>query len=226
MRNAGLLVLCLVVTGCGETPFEERNALQERDALACVAVNQRYQPNCIGQSVVITGTVITDVPMGYLLSVEDPVGGKDPTDQEKFVAVYGENRVPLAGRVRIKGVIERSGFYDARAVVSIKHVAPITPAKPTPDRLTAQSDDRRTPEQRIADAREEGRRTLDEADAAIRANNDDLKNGLAAVAVAHHVRLSGDLRIDTYGMADGRWITCETVVYPTGAPITTCDGEP
>lgn len=228
MGNRLLVLLgCLAVVACSKPQFEETNALRGAEALACVAIAQPYRQQCDGRSVVLTGFTIDNAPGGYRLSGENPANGEDPGDADDFIAVYDGTFRPLEGKVRVKGVVRSRGFFTPKTFVAITEAVPEDLTKREAALLSQrQSEGYKTPEQRIAEARKEGIKALEEADAAIRANNADMKRALASKAVAHHVRNSGDTLIDVYQMRDGRIIGCKTVVYPSSAPITTCDGEP
>lgn len=79
-------------------------------------------------------------------------------------------------------------------------------------------------EQQLQAAREEGARALAEADAAIRNDIEARRQRLTAAARSVRKVNSGGVLTEVYDMPDGRIISCNTIVYPTG-PIMNCDGD-
>lgn len=92
------------------------------------------------------------------------------------------------------------------------------PSKPDPKYAEA--------EQKLQAAREEGARASAAADDAIRANNEMLRQRMEAAAIYTKVINDGPVMTVGYEMKDHRVIICTTTVYPSGAPIMQCDGEP
>lgn len=211
MRHLGPLSIfcgCALLVGC-EASYEPKHLLKGADAWACVSEGD-LADRCEGKSVELDGMVQKYEDGGWELLKE----GKS----DRFRAIGGAKYLEEGASVRIRGLVVDGGFWSHPTTISI-HDSEVLAAAPKREREV-------TAEEMIALNREMGRRALEEADAAIRANNADLKNALAARAIDHHVRNSGDTLIDVYRMPDGRIIGCETVVHPSSAPITTCDGEP
>jgi hypothetical protein len=227
-RQLVSLLGCLMFVGCSSKPqFDEGASLKGQDALNCVAVTQPLRQQCQGRSVILAGFTIANAPMGYRLSVENPDNGQDPGDSDDFIAVYDEDIKQLEGKVRIKGTVQSTGFFAPRPVVLIADTAPAKLTRREAELLAQrQRDGYKSPEDRIVEAREEGAKALEGWDAAIRKNNQDVQRELSAHAVSHNTRVSDHLRVDVYGMPDGRLVACKTEIYPQGAPITTCDGAP
>jgi hypothetical protein len=211
MRGVGLalgLSACVLLVGC-EAKYQPKKLLKEADAWACV--DEGKNPDkCEGRSVELEGYV-TDYTLGEY-EIQQDLKANSPA----FRTAEHSASLTEGAKVRIRGLIVDSGFIGTHTTVEVHDSEELIPAP------------RREPtaEEIIARNREMGRKALEEADVAIRANNADMKRSLAAKAVAHHVRNSGDTLIDVYQMRDGRIIGCKTVVYPSSAPITSCDGEP
>lgn len=228
MRIAFLALSAMAMGACSEPEFDQAHALYGARALQCAGVTRNAEESCIGRSVVLTGFTIDNAPYGYRMSVENPMNGNDKGSEDDFEVSYGETFTRgLQGKVQVKGIIASRGTFTSKPYVLITEA---TPATLTSQEFALKVEREKTPylspEQKIAEARKEGSKALEQWDAAIRQNNDEMQSTLAARAIAHQVRLSGDVRVDMYGMPDGRWIGCKTVIYPQGAPITTCDGEP
>lgn len=202
------LCACVLLVGC-EAKYQPKKLLKGADAWACV--DEGKNPDkCEGRSVELEGYV-TDYTLGEYEIQRDLKG-------QSLAFHTAEHSASLieGAKVRIRGLIVDSVFFSTHTTVAVHDSEELIPAPPREP----------TAEEMIARNREMGRKALEEADAAIRANNVDIKRALAAKAVAHHVQNSGDVLIDVYQMRDGRIVGCKTVVYPSSAPITTCDGEP
>lgn len=229
MKRIFIAFWFVALAGCNDPEFDRSHALMGSKALACVAIDASVNGSCQGRSVVLTGFTIGGGGSRYVLSLENPNNGNDPGRSDDFKIVLPDDVYrDLQGKLLVEGVVgKRLGTISSYPVVEVINVeqAPLT-AWETKQLAQRTRDGFKTPEQKIAEAREEGARALDQWDAAIRKNNEEMRSELAAHAIAHHVRTSDDLRVDMYGMPDGRWIACTTKLYPQGAPITTCDGEP
>ena len=217
---------------CSEknTPaFEETQAMARSAATDCVSRGTAYAiKNCVGESVVVTGFITGNEENGYRVSVTNPLNSPDIGESDDFIATMKGSPDFIEGKVQVKGVIADVGYYSVAPVVA---VFSIESEALSPSETRARSERQGTtnyisPERQIQMNREMGALALEEADAAIRENNEGMKDALAAKAVSHHVTNSADLRVDVYGMPDGRHIACKTVIYASGAPIVTCDGEP
>lgn len=100
------------------------------------------------------------------------------------------------------------------------------PKKADPERAEAEQKYAEA-EQRIQAAKEAGAKARDQFDEALRANNEKLRQRLEAAAISTKViNDGGPVMTVGYEMKDHRLIICTTTVYPSGAPIMTCDGEP
>jgi hypothetical protein len=206
------VVLVVAFTCClmaCKAKYDEAELLKQADAWACV--DEGKNPDkCEGRSVELEGYVM-DYTLGEYEIRKDLKG-----ESLAFRTAERSASLTEGAKVRIRGLIVDSGIFSTHTTVEVhdsEELAPAPPREPTAEELIARN-------------REMGRKALEEADAAIRANNADMKKTLAAKAVGHHVRNSGDTLIDVYQMRDGRIIGCKTVVYPSSAPITTCDGQP
>lgn len=198
-----------VLSGC-EAQYDSAALLKGADAWACV--DKGSDPDkCEGLSVELDGYVESSYG-----SRQYRILRSREKESQVFLTSEGTDYLDEGAKVRLRGLIVDSGLLGTFTTVKVHSEQELEPAPPP----------RPTPEEEIARNREMGRRALEEADAAIRANNADTKRALAKKAVAHHAINSGNTLIDVYRMPDGRLIGCQTVVYPSGAPITTCDGEP
>lgn len=229
MRRFVMVLGSIALAGCSEPQFDRSQALTGARALACVGIDAPVSAQCRGRSVILSGFAIDGSGGSYLLSMENPRNGKDPGRADDFKIIFPKGVFrDLQGKLLVEGVVgQRLGVISSYPVVEVMKVEQAQLTGWEAEQLAKrQRADSKTPEQRVAEARAEGVRALEEWDAAIRKNNKEVRTELAKHAVAHHVRTSNDLRIDMYGMPDGRWIACTTKLYPQSAPITTCDGEP
>lgn len=82
------------------------------------------------------------------------------------------------------------------------------------------------PRESLEDIQAAGRKSLDEADEAIRAGNAQTAKRLQAASVHHAMSNRNGVRIDTYTLKDGRSVICSTTVRGSSPPLMDCDGEP
>lgn len=82
------------------------------------------------------------------------------------------------------------------------------------------------PLESLEDVQAAGRKSLDEADDAIRAGNAQQAKRLQAASVQHAMSNRNGVRIDTYTLKDGRSVICSTTVRGSSPPLMDCDGEP
>lgn len=211
IRTLPLWTLFLLAS-CSETDFEPAHLASSIDTRRCITSGSKYaNEHCVGKSVDVVGMAGPD---GEVALLPHPSSG-----ESTFIVEDGGYMV---GKVRVRGVVQDAGAFSLKTVIKVHSIE----AEPMTAAETA-AENAPSAEEQIAENRRLGAVALDEADAAIRANNVDMKERLAAVAVSHHVSdQGGSSRVDVYGMADGRHIACTTKIDPSGPPITTCDGEP
>ena len=199
--------VALVLMGC-KAEYGQTKPLAGEDAWDCIHHGDQAEV-CIDKSLDL---------IGYVGEYDD---GEWEIHEERdgdklFIAQGGVLAFEEGTKVLVRGLVTEGSFFADDTTIKVHDSKVLAPApKPEP-----------TAEEIIAKNREMGRRALEEADEAIRKNNEDLRVALAAKAVTHHVSNSHGLRVDVYGMPDGRQIGCKTVVSDVGPPITTCDGEP
>lgn len=206
LASLGVAVsLCLI--GC-KAEYSQTNRLTGDEAWACIHHGEQAE-SCIDKSLDL---------IGYVGDYDDGEWEihKEPDGDKVFIALGGVLAFQEGTKVLVRGLVTEGSFFASDTTIKVRDSKVLAPApKPEP-----------TAEEIIARNREMGRRALEEADEVIRKNNQDLRTALAAKAVTHHVSNSHGLRVDVYGMPDGRHIGCKTVVSDVGPPITTCDGEP
>jgi hypothetical protein len=215
--SVAVVTAILSLTGCDATPkFDQAKVVADPVARNCI---NSPSDGCLNQSVIVSGFVFERDDGKYRVNFKNPLSGST-NDRDFFVVLAeGLDHGKMTGKVRISGVITEAGFSPEIRAYAVE------PAALAASEASAR--ERRLSEPvSLASRQQEGAKALDEADAAIRANNTAMRRALEAKAVSHHTSGSGDLRVDVYGMPDGRHIACKTVVYDTGAPIMTCDGEP
>lgn len=208
------MLLMTGLAGC-EARYDAAKQLSHTASWQCVYMDGREaDKKCAGKSVELTGFV-RDYDDGKY-----KIGAFRTNERGEFALLgrYGEYEID--SQILIRGVVVDGGF-GAHLTTIKAHEVDVVASAPKEQRQSHVS-----PEAEIARYREMGERALEEADAAIRQNNESMRSELAAKAITHHTNSSSDVRVDVYGMPDGRHIACKTVVYASGAPITTCDGEP
>lgn len=219
-KVAGLCTACIAVAGC-EARFHPTEVVSGSEAWNCIRAD-----NCRNKSVELTG-VVKGYSEGQILLAPSS------SDEQGFKVSHADFSAREGAEVRIRGVVVDGAFFEDDLIVRAYETLVLAPPprreppvvevskKPPRKRVREES-----AEEMIARNREMGRQALDEWDAAIRQNNDEMRANLAAAAVTHRMTTSHGLRVDVYGMPDGRYIACKTTIVGSAPPITSCDGEP